>query len=677
MANEITVDPQQLFQEFFKKEKYRQRIAQLAITGKNSITIDFEELYGFDQALAEMVLNKPEEYLQHAGKGAYEQLRIEDAEYAEKIEKITIRIVQLLGKEKLRKLGSKQMAKLVMVEGIIVRATPVRPMVLQAAFKCKRCGTMNLVEQTGQFLKAPTICQAPDCGRDGPFEFAQEDSTFIDSQDLRLQEKPEDLPPGQLPRTLAVKLVGDDVVDVARPGDHISIVGIVRAFAPSLMGMGKLRTFILQLDANSIEVLGKEPETSPSTPEEEEKIHALSKDPWVHRKIMQSIAPSIFGYEHIKEAIMYLLFGGVSKSLPDVNIRGEMNALLIGDPGTAKSQLLQYVARIAPRGLYTSGRGTTAAGLTAAVVREKGGSMSLEAGALVLADKGIACIDEMDKMRPEDRVAIHEAMEQHTVSVAKGGIVATLNARTAVLAAANPSLGRYEPNRTVAENVPLPVTILSRFDLIFVLRDVPNKEEDGKMSQHILEIHRRGASPVEAQVDAELLRKYVSYAKGIKPVLSNEAIKQLSDFYLAMRAASETEGSPVAITARQLESLVRIAEARARVALRQQVTAEDAGAAITIMKRSLEEVGIDLSSYKMDIDLIMTGRPKTLRDRLSIVLSTLMTMEKVTGIVEKEALVNELETKQKIPRAEIERMISQMLREGTIYEPREGCLKKT
>jgi len=678
LTNEqMMVDPQQRFQEFFKKEKYRQRIAQLAITGKGAITVDFEELYGFDQALAELLLNRPEEYLQHAGKGAYEQLRIEDAEYAEKIEKIVPRIVKLLGKEQLRKLGSRQMAKLIMVEGIVVRATPVRPMVLHAAFKCKRCGTMNMEEQTGQFLKAPAICQAPDCGRDGPFEFVQEESTFIDSQDLRLQEKPEDLPPGQLPRTLSVKLVGDDIVDVARPGDHVGIVGIVRAFAPSLMGMGKLRTFILQLDANSIEVLGKEPETSPPTPEEEEKMHVLAKDPWVHRKIISSIAPSIFGYEHIKEAIMYLLFGGVSKSLPDVNIRGEMNALLIGDPGTAKSQLLQYVARIAPRGLYTSGRGTTAAGLTAAVVREKGGSMSLEAGALVLADKGIACIDEMDKMRPEDRVAIHEAMEQHTVSVAKGGIVATLNARTAVLAAANPSLGRYEPNRTVAENVPLPVTILSRFDLIFVLRDVPNKESDGKMSQHILEIHRRGISPVEAPVDAELLRKYVSYAKGIKPVLGTEALKRLSDFYLAMRAASETEGSPVAITARQLESLVRIAEARARVALRKEVTGEDAEAAIVIMKRSLEEVGIDLSSYKVDIDLIMTGRSKSIRDRLSVILSVLMELEKVTGIVEKDALVNELETKHKIPRGEVERMISQLLREGTIYEPREGCLKKT
>ena len=171
-----------------------------------------------------------------------------------------------------------------------------------------------------------------------------------------MQEKPEDLPPGQLPRVLAVKLIGDEIVDVARPGDHVSIVGIVRAFAPSLMGMGKLRTFILQLDANSIEVLGKEPETSPPTPEEEAKIVELSKDPLVHKKIMTSIAPSIFGNEHLKEAVMYLLFGGVSRSLPDVTIRGEMNALIIGDPGTAKSQMLQYVARIAPRGLYTSGR---------------------------------------------------------------------------------------------------------------------------------------------------------------------------------------------------------------------------------------------------------------------------------------------------------------------------------
>jgi replicative DNA helicase Mcm len=678
MTEELEViDPQERFQEFFKTERYRQRISQLSVTGKTSLMVEFEELLAFDQRLAEDLLENPEEYLRHTNNAAYAQLQIEDQEYAEKIETVTVRIVRLFEAEQLRKLGSDQIGKLIMVVGIVVRSSPVRPMVMQGAFKCKRCGTVMPISQSGPFLKAPFACSSPDCGSKGPFDFVQEESTFIDTQELRLQERPEDLPPGQLPRTLHIKLVGSEIVDLARPGDHVSVVGIVCAVAPTLPGVGKLRTFTLHVDANSTEVLGKEPETSLPSPEEEERILELAKDPWIHRKIINSIAPSIYGYDHIKEAIMYILFGGVGKTLPDISIRGEMNALLVGDPGTAKSQLLQYVSRVAPRGLYTSGRGTTAAGLTAAVIREKGGGMSLEAGALVLADKGIACIDEMDKMRPEDRVAIHEAMEQHTVSVAKGGIVATLNARTAILAAANPALGRYEPHRTVAENISLPVTILSRFDLIFILRDVPNKETDSKMSEHILGLHKKGLSPVESPIPLELLRKYISYSKGIKPVLTDDALRRLNDFYLAMRAASETEGSPVAITARQLESLVRTAEARSRAALRKEVTAEDAEAAVAIMKRSLEEVGIDLSSYKMDIDIIMTGKPKSVRDKLQTVLSTLMAMEKDTGLVEKVALLDELETKYKVSRGEAEKLIGQLLREGTIYSPREDYLKKT
>jgi replicative DNA helicase Mcm len=374
---------------------------------------------------------------------------------------------------------------------------------------------------------------------------------------------------------------------------------------------------------------------------------------------------------------MYLLFGGVPKQLPDITIRGDMNLLLVGDPGTAKSQLLQYVAKVAPRGLYTSGRGSTAAGLTAAVLRERRGGMTLEAGALVLADKGVACIDEIDKMRPEDRVAIHEAMEQHTVSVAKGGIVATLNARTAILAAANPAFGRYDPYRTVAENITLPVTILSRFDLIFVLRDVPEKEVDAKMTEHILDLHRTGTPPVEAPISPELLRKYISYSRSVKPALTKEALERLKDFYLTMRSASETEGTPIAITARQLESLVRVAEARARAALRKEILAEDAEASIAIMKRSLGEVGIDVSSHKLDIDIIMTGKPKSLRDKLQVVLGTLIEMEKDTGMVERTALLEKLETESSILSGEAERLLGQMLREGTIYSPKEGYLKKT
>jgi replicative DNA helicase Mcm len=679
MTEELALaDPQERFQDFLKADKYRKRISQMTITESASLVVDFDDLLAVDSELAEATLGRPDEYLEHANKAAYAQLQIEEPEYAEHLEeeKVTVRLRGLPETTLLRILGSEQIGKLVMVEGIIVRATPARPLVTVAAFKCKRCGTVSSLIQSGSFLRAPFTCNDPACSSKGPFDFVQEESKFIDSQDIRIQERPEDLPPGQLPRWLNIKLVGRELVDKARPGDHVNIVGSVRAAAPTMPRIGKLRTFRLHLDANHVDVRSKEPETVSISAEEEKQILDLAKDPWIHRKILRSIAPSIYGYEHIKEAITYLLFGGVPKHLPDITVRGEMNILLVGDPGTAKSQLLQYVGRIAPRGLYTSGRGTTAAGLTAAVLREKGGGMSLEAGALVLADKGVACIDEIDKMRPEDRVAIHEAMEQHTVSVAKGGIVATLNARTAILAAANPALGRYDAYRNVAENITLPVTILSRFDLIFVLKDVPEKELDAKMSEHILELHRGGATSIESQIAPELLRKYISYAKNVKPMLTREAMERLRNFYLEMRQ-SGTEGAPIAITARQLESLVRLTEARARVALKREITAEDAEAAIAITRRSLEEVGIDMTSHMMDIDTIMTGKPKSLRDKLKAVLDAILDMSKETGMVEKKALLEILDVKFKIAPAEVERLLGQMLKEGTVYSPREGYLKKT
>ncbi len=672
----ISTDPQQRFQDFLKSEKYRRRISQMAVSGGTSIVVDFEDLSIADREFAQNLVEQPDAYMKHADHAAHAQLQIEAPEYAEATDTTKVRFKGLPTSVPLRVLGSAYLGNLAMVEGIIVRATPVNPMVLRGAFKCKRCETLQFIEQTGPFLKAPFACSDPACGYKGTFDMVQEESTFIDSQRIRIQERPEDLPPGQLPRWLNIELAGRDLVDVARPGDHVAVVGVVRAVAPTLPTVGKLRVFRLHLEGNYIDVLSNEPEAAIVAPEEEKAILELSRDPWVHRKIIRSIAPSIYGYEHIKEAIMYLLFGAVFKQLPDITIRGDMNVLLVGDPGTAKSQMLQYVSRIAPRGLYTSGRGTTAAGLTAAVLREKGGGMSLEAGALVLADKGVACIDEIDKMRPEDRVAIHEAMEQHTVSVAKGGIVARLNARTALLAAANPALGRYEPYRTVAENIALPVTILSRFDLIFVLRDVPEKETDTRMTEHILDLHKKGSTPIDTPIPTNLLRKYISYTKNIEPKLTEDALKRLRDFYLEMRAASETEGTPIAITARQLESLVRIAEARARVAYRKEVLAEDAEAAIRIMGLSLKEVGIDVSSGKQDIDIIMTGRPKSVRDRLQVVLGTIIAMEKETGMVEKAALLQKLQSDHEVNNMEAERLIGQLVKEGTVYSPREGYLKK-
>jgi len=680
MGELLVEKPLEKFNEIFKTPKYRQRIAQMALNASTSLILDFRDLLIADPHLAEELLEKPHEYLAYANNAAFEQLQIEDPEYAEKIKEIgvTVRIRGIPRVTPLRKLGSEHIGKLIMIEGIIMRATMVRPIVTTAVFRCKRCETKMEVPQSGAFLTFPYRCANPRCGKNGPFEFIQEESKFVDYQELRIQEYPEDIPPGQTPRSLDIRLVGKDIVDTARPGDRVYVIGIVGAEATSYPRAGKTRAFTLYIEANFIDATSKESESLLITPEEEEQILKLAKDPFIHQKIIQSIAPSIYGYEHIKEAIMYLLFGGVPKHLPDINIRGEINILLVGDPGTAKSQILRYVQRIAPRGLYTSGRGTTAAGLTAAVLPSPGGGMTLEAGALVLADKGIACIDEIDKMRPEDRVAIHEAMEQHTISVAKGGIVATLNARTAILAAANPALGRYDPYKTVAENISLPVTILSRFDLIFVLRDVPEKDLDSKLSEHLLKLHMREAPPVEPPIPPDLLRKYIAYARNnIKPTLTSEAMERLREFYLTMRSASEGEGSPIAITARQLEALVRIAEARARAALRNSVLAEDAEAAIAIMKRSLEEVGIDVSSKKFDIDIIMVGKPKSMQDKLRVILSALVEMEKETGMVSRADLLEKLSSEYDISRAEAEKLIAQMIREGTLYEPRNGYLKKT
>ena len=303
--------------------------------------------------------------------------------------------------------------------------------------------------------------------------------------------------------------------------------------------------------------------------------------------------------------------------------------------------------------------------------------MTLEAGALVLADRGICAIDEMDKMRTEDRVAIHEAMEQQTVSVAKGGIVATLNARTSILAAANPALGRYDPYRTMIENINLPTTILSRFDLIFLIKDAPEKDVDQKMAEHILTMHKTGAAPVESPVSPQLLKKYISYAKQITPTLSDDAMQRFEDFYVQMRTV-ESRDSPIAITARQLESLIRLSEARARVALRKTVQVDDAQAAILLMRKSLEQVGIDISgSGKIDIDIIMTGKSKSLRDRLQVVLSLLVELEREQGVVREDQLLERLDQEFEVSRDDAYRLISQLTREGTIYAPRPGFLKKT
>src|SRR5687767_1526303 len=320
--------------------------------------------------------------------------------------------------------------------------------------------------------------------------------------------------------------------------------------------------------------------------EDEKRILALASMPDNYDKLIASFAPHIYGHEVIKESILLLIVGSVTKKLADgSNRRGDINIFLVGDPGTAKSEMLKFAAKIAPRGLYTSGRGTTAAGLTAAVIRDKSGIMMLEAGAVVLGDLGLVAIDEFDKLKPEDRSALHEVMEQQTCSVAKGGIVATLNARTSILSAANPMYGKYDPYKNITENVNLPVPLLTRFDLIFIVRDMPEKEKDNLIASRILEIHKDIEHAAKPAIEIDLFSKYLAYAKHGEPALTEEAVNLIRDYYMNMRKV-ESEGM-ITVTPRQLEGLVRLATARARLLLKDRVEADDASRAIFLVEQML------------------------------------------------------------------------------------------
>ncbi len=675
-------DPIGQFAEFFKSYadsrgslKYRERIRRMIVSGLKSLVIDFDDLLLYDDSLAKGVVDRPREYIEYASLALYDAVKTESRAFAEKVGRFHARFRGAGDLVPIRKIRAEHVNKMISIEGVVVRASTVKQRLVEGTFICKNaeCGEIIKVPQDSRSFSHPTIC--PRCGKRG-LEFSPENSTFIDVQTLVVQERPEDVPSGQLPRSMEV-LVADDLVDRVRPGDRVLINGILSVKQEHSPRLGRLTTFTTYLEANNVEVSTKGVEDVEITPEDEEKIREVAKDPNIVEKIVKSIAPSIYGMEDVKEAIAYMLFGGIPKVMPDgVKIRGDLHVLIVGDPGTAKSQLLQYVAKLAPRGIYTSGKGSTAAGLTATVVRDKNtGDFFLEAGALVLADNGIAAIDEIDKMRDEDRVAMHEAMEQQTVSIAKAGIVATLSARTSILAAANPRFGRYMSNRPVSENINLPVTILSRFDFIFVTTDRPKKDIDAALAEHVLSLRAMKGEPL-APFSPDFFRKYIAYArKNVKPRLTDEAIERIKEYFLSLREKA-TEDSPVPISVRQLETLVRAAEARARMALRSEVTAEDAEAVIRLMNHYLKTVGCDAAG-RPDIDVIMTGKPRSVQQKMARIVEIVEELQKELqgGPVSKDLILEKAE-KEGIDKAFAERTLKQLSSEGLLFQPRDGYYKK-
>ncbi|MHA1236772.1 MAG: ATP-binding protein, partial [Candidatus Hodarchaeales archaeon] len=460
--------------------RYREKVREMPRSGSRSLYISYNDLLHHDPRLAEEVLAYPEECLNEGTKVLVKVLQQIDPQYIAKHYQFHLRLEDLTDKVHLRTLKTEHLGILTSFEGIVIGVTESKPLLIEGHFKCASCGEANQIVVFPEGIYSPPYqCNNDTCQRKGSLVLQMESSRFIDWQKITIQEKPEELPPGQLPQSVMIHVL-DDLVDKARPGDRVEVVGVLKARASRMLKRGQLATYSKFFNGVSIRKETAEYMDLEISEEELIQIKELSESPYIIEKIRDSLAPSIYGHGLVKEAIATLLFGGTLKVTPDgMRIRGESNVLLIGDPGVGKSQLLKFVTKLAPRALYTTGKGSTAAGLTAAVIRDQDtGEITLEAGALVLADQGIAMIDEFDKMRPDDRTAIHEAMEQHTISIAKAGIVATLNARTSILAAANPKRGRWNPFKATAENLNLPPTILSRFDLIFVLEDKPNLKED-------------------------------------------------------------------------------------------------------------------------------------------------------------------------------------------------------
>ncbi|MEF8830584.1 MAG: minichromosome maintenance protein MCM [Halobacteriales archaeon] len=696
-----TAEDQELVERFgqFYRNYYREAIGELAQEypgERRSLHVDWQDLYVFDQQLAEDYLSQPDQLQEYAE----EALRLYDLPVDVSLGQAHVRVHNLPEATEIREIRARHVNTLVSVQGIVRKATSVRPKIQEAAFECQRCGTLTRIPQTGGDFQEPHECQG--CERQGPFSINFDQSEFVDSQQIRIQESPEGLRGGETPESIDVH-IEDDVTGQVTPGDHVTVTGVLHLEQQG-SGNEKSAVFDVYMDGVSVEIEDEEFEEMDITEADKRRIVELSNDDDIYEKMVDSMAPSIHGYREEKLAIVLQLFSGVTKHLADGSrTRGDLHMLLIGDPGTGKSMLLQYVQNIAPRSVYTSGKGSSAAGLTAAAIRDDfgdGQQWSLEAGALVLADKGVAAVDEIDKMAPDDRSAMHEALEQQSVSISKAGINATLKSRCSLLAAANPKYGRFDEYEPIPEQIELEPALVSRFDLIFTVTDHPDEDEDTELAEHILQKNYAGelstqqsklaaanvsdeqvadaAEDIEPEIDAELLRKYVAFARSnVFPTMTEAAREAMRDFYVDLRLKGEGEDQPVPVTARKLEALIRLAEASARVRHADYVAEEDAERAIDIVRSSLQDIGVDPETGQFDADMIETGTSKSQRDRIQTLKQLIAEIEEEyeEGAPVETVLERADEVGMEASKAETE--IENLKQKGELYEPSTDHLRTT
>eukprot|EP01041_Mallomonas_annulata_P004288 gene4288-8525_t len=613
------------FREFFSKFRqdnsflYRDALIRQWNRKDFFLDVDLAHLEQYDEVLYKKMLAEPSDTLPFFESAAKDALKgLLTAQTAEQASLATIPDFQIIIKSaqlslSIRKLTSEHVNKLIKVPGIIISCSKTRSKATLIVARCTKCGCVKKLPCKSVMGGAniPGKCDrdgqpGEDCGP-LPYVVMADMCEYIDQQTLKLQESPEAVPTGEMPRNILLS-VDRHLVDRVVPGTRVAVLAISSLFNSGakqrISSSTPIRTPFLRVLGIHLQSEGGGRTSSNFTPQEEDEFQRLARDPNIYDKLAHSIAPQISGEYtvDIKKALACLLMGGSRKTLPDnTRLRGDINILLMGDPSTAKSQFLKFMEKVAPIAVYTSGKGSSAAGLTASVIRDAKGDFYLEGGAMVLADGGVICIDEFDKMRENDRVAIHEAMEQQTISVAKAGITTVLNSRVSVLAAANPIFGRYDDLKSVAENIDLMTTILSRFDMIFVVRDIRDQERDRGIARHVLGVHMTAATSevAEGDVSSSMLRKFVAYCRErCAPRLNDEAATLLSSHYVQIRQqiSKDLNNSPgetqvIPITIRQLEALVRISESLAKMRLSAEATVTDVKEAIRLFKVSTLAAG--------------------------------------------------------------------------------------
>ncbi|KAJ8920651.1 hypothetical protein NQ315_004790 [Exocentrus adspersus] len=495
----------------------------------------------------------------------------------------------------IREVKAEHIGRLVTIKGIVTRCTEVKPMMCVATYTCDQCGAETYQPITSLSFMPIVMCPSDDCrvNKSGGRLYLQtRGSKFIKFQEIKIQEHSDQVPVGHIPRTLTIFCRGE-VTRQALPGDHVAITGV---FLPLIrQGFKQISGGLLSetyLEAHRIVSLNKADEENSQNPLTPEELAGLTEDDF-YTKLAMSLAPEIYGHLDVKKALLLLLVGGVDRRPDGMKIRGNINICLMGDPGVAKSQLLGYINRLAPRSQYTTGRGSSGVGLTASVMRDPlTGEMMLEGGALVLADQGVCCIDEFDKMADVDRTAIHEVMEQQTISIAKAGIMTCLNARVSILAAANPAYGRYNPKRTIEQNIQLPAALLSRFDLLWLIQDKADRDNDLRLAKHITYVHQHCKQPpmqTEA-LDMNVMRKYIALCKMKDPAIPEELTDFIVSAYVELRREARNSRDMTFTSARNLLGILRLSTALARLRLSNVVEKDDVNEAIRLMEMSKDSL---------------------------------------------------------------------------------------